>query len=466
MNASVMNTRMILLAINIILGLGLFAGSPQDSFSQTSTDTNAIRFSEPLNLTNNTRDSVYAQVASHEKYIYVVWQENPPPSVSGIDNSKNYDIFMKKSIDGGLTFGKEINLSNNPGFSEHPQIATSGDNVYVVWIDNSPSADSSSEAAAKNKKIVFTKSADNGNTFGETITLSNVPAADSLNQEIAAAGNNVYVVWQVTPLPTSDQNSVAVGDSDIDANNNGDANSVGGSVSFVSSRDNGETFEKVKNLSDSALKSYPKVAAYGDKVYMVWNVGIIGDDINIGNGKGNNNNNNNNNSVTGNGIFFAKSFDNGDNFSNSIKLDSEWNSIGESQVAAYGNNVYIVWGGNPDELVAGNLFYTRSTDNGTSFTTARSLTVKGVTLNVEVAADNDDVYIAFQGVLPDDNQEIYIRRSSDAGVTFPTPSENISNNSGISECTSIVISGGTEGVYLAWEDSPAGNHEILFARNI
>lgn len=167
MSTLVMNTRIILLAINVILGLGSFVASAQDSFSQTSTstDTKALRFSEPLNLTNNTRDSVYAQVASHEKNIYVVWQENPlPSSISGNDdNGVNYDIFIKKSVDGGLTFGKEINLSNNPGFSEHPQIATSGNNVYVAWIDNSPLIDSSSEAAEKNKKIMFRKSADNGN---------------------------------------------------------------------------------------------------------------------------------------------------------------------------------------------------------------------------------------------------------------------------------------------------------------
>jgi hypothetical protein len=402
-------------------------------------------------------------VASHEKNIYVVWQENPPSSISDNDNSVNYDIFMKKSIDGGLTFGKEINLSNNPGFSEHPQIATSGNNIYVVWIDNSPSTDSSSEAAAaKNKKIMFRKSADNGNTFGETITLSNVPAADSFNQEIAAAGNNVYVVWQVTPLPTADQNGVAIGDSDIDADNNSDANSVGdtgfgSSVSFVSSRDNGETFEEVKNLSDSALKSYPKVAAYEDKVYVIWNVGIMGDDINRENGKGN--------SMTGNGIFLTKSLDNGRSFGKTIKLNTDSDPIGESQVAAYGNNVYVVWGGNPDDKVAGNLFYARSSNNGISFTTARPLTERD-TLNVEVAARNNTVYIAWQGILPNGNEEIYIKRSSDVGVTFPPSTENISKNNGISECTSIVISGGTEGVYLTWEDSPAGNHEILFARNI
>ena len=29
-----------------------------------------------------------------------------------------------------------INLSNNTGFSEHPQISASGNNVYIVWVDD------------------------------------------------------------------------------------------------------------------------------------------------------------------------------------------------------------------------------------------------------------------------------------------------------------------------------------------
>src|ERR671925_529148 len=96
MNAPIMNTMIILLAINMILGLGSFVASTQDSFSQTSTDTSALRFSESVNLTNNPQDSVYAQVASHEKSIYVVWQENPPSLMADNDNSINYDIFIKK----------------------------------------------------------------------------------------------------------------------------------------------------------------------------------------------------------------------------------------------------------------------------------------------------------------------------------------------------------------------------------
>jgi hypothetical protein len=405
-----------------------------------------LRFSEPVNLTNNQHDSVYAQVATHGSNVYMVWQENPQAYDVSNDNP-NYDIFMKKSIDGGLTFGKEINLSNNPGFSEHPQIAASGNNVYIVWIDNSPIIGSSE--TSESKKILLRKSVDQGNTFDETSILSSNNSVDSINQEITATGNNVYVVWQDTPLAAAEDPDIASG-----AQNSSNINHEKyGRIMFTSSENSGESFIRPKGLSNDAYKSYPKVGAFGDSVYVVWNVGIINktSDGNSQNGMG------------PNGVFFSRSSDNGINFSEPLKINANWESVGESQVATNGKNVYVVWGGNPDEKVSGNLYYTRSSDNGSTFSTPQSLTDKN-TLNVEVAADNNNAYIAWQGVLPDGNEEIFIKESSDAGATFTMTNENISKNKGISECTSIAISQDSKVVYLAWEDSPSNNHEILFSQ--
>jgi hypothetical protein len=417
-----------------------------------------LSFSEPVNLTNNQRDSVYAQVATQGNNVYIVWQENPPSPVTSSDNEINYDIFIKKSIDGGLTFGKEINLSYNPGFSEHPQIAASGNNVYVVWIDNSPVTGSSE--TSENKKILLRKSVDQGDTFGETSTLSSTKNVDSFNQEITAAGNDVYVVWQDAPLAIADDTDFIGGGQDSSAYNNSHKNSninhqKYSSIMFTSSEDGGENFIQPKSLSNGAYKSYPKVGAYEDSVYVVWNVGIIGDTGNASS----------QNDTTPDSIFFARSFDNGVNFSDPLKLNAEWDTIGESQVAASGKNVYVVWGGNPDEKVAGNLYFTRSTDNGATFSTPQSLTEKN-TLNVEIAADNSNAYVAWQGVLPDGNEEIFVKESLDAGVTFTMANKNISRNEGISECTSIAISKEMKVVYLAWEDSPEDNHEILLSQGV
>ena len=65
-------------------------------------------------------------------------------------------------------------------------IATSGDNnVYISWWSNKTG----------NDEVMFKASTNSGKTFGNKINLSNTPNADSINAEINAAGNNVYVSW-------------------------------------------------------------------------------------------------------------------------------------------------------------------------------------------------------------------------------------------------------------------------------
>src|SRR5918999_544584 len=233
-----------LLAINIIVSVVSFTSYTthqqvyaqsidDDDDANTNNDDDSMSFTTPINLTNNTRDSVYAQIASFGKNVYMVWQENnPDPSgqnnnannnINYNDDYENYDIYIKKSTDGGLTFSKEINLSKNPGFSEHPQIAISGNNVYVAWIDDASS--SSSSSSTKNQEIYFRKSINGGNTFDKIINLSNSSNADSYNLEITAAGNNVYAVWQDTTLPTADVETSSSGGGsggDINADNNSD----------------------------------------------------------------------------------------------------------------------------------------------------------------------------------------------------------------------------------------------------
>ena len=461
-----------LLAVNILVGVisfntytnyqQIYAQKVDDTNTNSDADHNSISFSKSINLTNNTRDSVYGQVASYKNNVYVVWQENNPDSFDdnkangAYNNYRNYDIYIKKSIDGGLTFSKEMNLSNNPGFSEHPQIAISGNNVYVAWIDDN-TLSSSSTTIAKNKEILFRKSIDGGNTFDKIINLSNSSNLDSYNQEIAAAENNVYVIWQDTAGPTADYDT----GSNVNADNNSDRSSISdkqnSSIVFRASTDGGNTFEKVKKLSNSAFESYPKITAFEKSVYIVWNVGIIGDVRHDDNSSSNN---------IYNGIFFTKSLDNGNSFSHTIKLNSDLNSIGESQIAAYRNNVYVVWGGNPDEKVVGNMFFVKSSDNGDSFHQPLSLIDEKNSLNVEViAGKNNMVYVAWQALLPDDNEEILLKKSSDNGATFTNINENISKNEGISECTSIAVSENNK-VYVIWEDDTSGNHEILFAKNI
>ena len=420
-------------------------------------------------LTNNSTDSVYPRVDAFGNKVFVVWQQLVSPvssmvnasnnnnSSSFVANGSNYDIFIKKSIDGGVTFDKAINLSNNSGFSEHPHLAVYGNNVYVTWLDNDTSTN-------KKKEIFFTKSSDGGQTFSNVIHLdrfannsdidsnnnnNNSKLGNSNNPEISAFGNKVYVVWNQEP-----QN--------YDNNNGNDTNPFVYKILFRASDDGGSTFKSIKTLSTNATYfSYPKITdaasssiSNKSNVYIVWNVGFPIDDP----------------YKKVEGIFFTKSSDGGDNFDTISKISGPIKSIGKPQITSYGNNIYVVWAGIPDFRIGGNIFYTKGVDSDSyiSFTNPISLS-NNKSINVDVAVNKDAIYVVGEGLYSDTNDDIFIIKGKDdnSNQSFIKNAINLSNNRGLSECPSISLSdnNSNNGIYyIVWEDSTPGKHEIFFIR--
>jgi hypothetical protein len=378
----------------------------QYSIVSESRDNNSLPvvFENATNLTNNPMDSVYGQVAAWNSNVYLLWQDSIP------SDHTNYDIFIKKSNDNGTTFGSSVNLSNNSGFSEHPQIAAYDNNVYAIWADDT----------SGNREVLFTRSVDNGTSFDKIKNLSN-NTSDSFNQEIAVFGDTVYVVW----LDQSEE--------DDETN-----------ILLKASGDGGETFGRTVNISSNAnQETFPKVAAFEGSVYIAWNTAdnLLDERDNEG-------------------LFFVRSLDGGNTFDNIIKLNHE-NDFGELQIAAFDETVYVASGGLPSVDVNGVLF-TKSNDGGRSFSEPVTIDENGRfvnSLNVEVSAyDERFSYVAAQ-VSVSGNEEILLLEMTDNNSTKVL---NLSNNPKISECPSIAIEG--DNIYVVWEDMTPGNHEILYAK--
>ena len=368
-------------------------------------DSNSLPvvFENATNLTNNPMDSVYGQVAAWDNNVYMLWQDSVHPGYT------NYDIFIKTSRDNGTTFGTPVNLSNNPGFSEHPQIATYDNQVYAIWADDS----------SGNREVLFTRSQDNGATFETTSNLSN-NTSDSFNQEISVFGDDVYVVWL---------------DRDEDGNTN---------ILLRSSADGGTTFGGTVNISNNANEeTFPKVTAYEGNVYVAWNVidETLGERENQG-------------------LFLVKSQDGGNTFGDMITLNQE-NDFGELQIAAYNETVYVAAGG-LHTVDVDSLFFSVSTDAGNSFSGPVTIDNSDTfvnPLNVEVGAyDEQFSYIAAQ-ISISGNEEILLIEMHGNNSTRVM---NLSNNPKISECPSIAMAG--DNIYVVWEDMTPGNHEILYAK--
>ena len=380
----------------------------QYSIVSESRDNNSLPvvFENATNLTNNPLDSVYGQVAAWNNNVYVLWQDSMP------SGNRNYDIFIKNSVDNGNTFGSPVNLSNNSGFSEHPQIAAYNNNVYAIWADDT----------SGNREVLFTRSEDNGSSFFGTIKNLSNSTSDSFNHEIAVFGDNVYVIWL----------DRAEGDN--------------AKILLKASDDGGATFGRTVNISSNANdETFPKVAAYKDSVYIAWN---------MADGELDKSNNE--------GLFFVSSLDGGSTFDNMTKLNPEKDS-GEAQVAAFNDAVYVVSGGLHSVNVDGPIFM-KSNDGGKSFSEPVTLDQNGTFINptnVEVGAyDEEFSYVAAQ-VSVSGNEEIFLLEmtGNNLGQVF-----NLSNNAKISECPSIAMAGNN--IYVVWEDMTPGNHDILYAKGI
>jgi len=171
-------------------------------FSKVVNQSDDSEYSQLYNLSNNKNDSVYGQIQSIDKNnLSLVWQDSNFKIRTSNLEDRNYDIFFRNVNLDNILSNETLNISNNSGFSEHPHIASSGNNTYLVWVDNS-----------NGHKQVFLRSSENaGETFGKSLILSN-DNVNASNADIYSNDKHVFVVWQQS---NSTHSSVALRVSDI-----------------------------------------------------------------------------------------------------------------------------------------------------------------------------------------------------------------------------------------------------------
>ena len=298
------------------------------------------------------------------------------------------------------------NLSNTPGPSAGPRMVISGDSVYLVW----------EEFTDSNLEIFFASSTDGGTTFSESVNLSNTLDGSSNGPKIAAADDNVYVVWQDT-FPAND-------------------------IFFAASTDGGATFSEPINVSNSSASASPQLAASGDNVYLAWEDSALGNPD----------------------IFFAASTDGGATFSESINVSNTTDGFSSTAQLAVSENgiINLAW---VDAEISTDIFLASSTDGGTTFSEPINVsnTEGGAPSLSGIAATGDSVYVVWQDVIP--GIEIFLASSTDGGTTFSDP-VNVSVNEGISVSPVLSVhQADPSSIYVAWVDDTdtGGSFDIFFA---
>jgi hypothetical protein len=143
-------------------------------YCKRSTD-GGLNWGADTRLTNNSSASVFPSVSASGTLVNIVWSDN---------RDGNYEIYCKRSTDDGLNWGTDTRITGNSAFSENPSVSVSGQTVHIVWDDNRDG----------NYEIYFNRSTDGGVNWSADTRLTN-NAGDSKYPSVSVSGSLVNVVW-------------------------------------------------------------------------------------------------------------------------------------------------------------------------------------------------------------------------------------------------------------------------------
>jgi hypothetical protein len=245
-------------------------------YYKRSTDA-GVNWEADTRLTNNSALSAWPSVAVSGSIVHVVWED---------ERDGNYEIYYKRSTDGGVTWEADTRLTNNSAWSEFPSVAVSGSMVQVVWNDERDG----------NNEIYYKRSTDAGVTWEADTRLTN-NSAPSWIPSVAVSGSIVHVVWF-------------------------DARDGNYEIYYKRSTDGGVNWEADTRLTNnSAWSEFPSVAVSGSTVHVVWY------DRRDGN----------------NEIYYKRSTAGGVTWGADTRLTNNSAYSGGPSVAVSGSTVHVVW---------------------------------------------------------------------------------------------------------------------------
>src|SRR5574340_1421070 len=376
-----------------------------------------------LSTTANQANATYAiysrisQTVASGNAVFVTWDQS---------TANNTYILFKKSLDGGTTFGKTLEIASNVGVAIDQRVAISQNNTYIAWGTNT-----------NTPHIFFRKSSDYGNTFGPSLILSDPYPICSGLHNLIATGSNVYVLFScynsaskegsIIFRASSDygntfQNPVIIFKGNHISSGSGVSIAVNGSniylafqssddlshpsdVIFKSSHDGGMSFSDLLTLSNgTAWHTYPNVTSFDNHVYVIW-VDYDGTDFKS--------------------LLLRKSDDHGKTFGNVIRLHETAPEFGIESVPsiiASDGKVYVKWQEMNFPLNSSeqkqSVMLTTSSNNGESFDTVSDISGKQTfdLTHSEIASANHNLYLTGDSV--EKNHDIFFIASHDGGYTF------------------------------------------------
>jgi hypothetical protein len=366
-----------------------------------------LSWSHENQITHGSGDSRLVDLVTNSSgnTLHLVWEDTRDESTQ---------VYYKRSVDDGVTWGPDIRLSNlTAGTGEpEPRIGTAGNTVLVFFSNETPTGE----------HIFYVSSVDGGNYFSPPAQLTNDIGYQS-HASVALVGSTIHFVYQ-------------------DQFNNGDEH-----IFYTKSRDAGLTWQdKVALTNTSHAQDHdPAIAAVNERVFVTWCRYNQYDEA----------------------IYAKASFDSGASWKPDVQI-SEYSPASFQEFSAIGSNgtqVHVAWSSQEIQ-------YSQSEDSGITWSTPIPLTnttrqylaprISVVNSHIQIVS----AAISTVGTLPQINvdSDVYYVSSSDGGMNWIKPLSLTTHEFGKLSLAPVIWSQGNA-TFVAWEDNRNGRLSIFFMSN-
>ena len=352
-------------------------------------------------LTWNSGTSGHKSIAvDNNNTLHLIWTDDTPG---------NYELFYRKSTDGGATWSASKRITYNSGWSHGPVgVTDSSNHLHVLWRDDSTGV----------IEIYYKKSTDGGATWSVTKRLTYTSAGiKGVPRMDIDTSNNLHAVWYDSRFGNEE-------------------------IIYKRSTDGGATWSAQKRMTFTSGWSADNrvIIVPGNDVYILY-----GDDT-PGNEE----------------IFYKKSTDSGVTWSAPKRLTYSSGDSREPQLAFDSSlNLFLIY----NDETPGNqeIFYKKSTNAGGTWSSPKRMTYNsGDSEQQSLSVDGGDILHMIWSDNTSTNQEIYHKKSTDGGFFWSTP-KRLTYNSGSSIFPTIALDS-LDDIHMVWNDDTPGNYEVYYKK--
>jgi len=320
----------------------------KEIYYKRSTD-GGITWEADRRLTNNSSVSEWPSIFVSNLDVHVIWYD-------GRDGDT--EIYYKRSIDGGASWGADMRLTISADYSFNPTLSISGQAVHVIWYDNRDG----------NKEIYYKRSNNGGATWGADTRLTN-NSEISWDPAVEASDNFVHVVWW-------------------------DERDGNYEIYYKRSIDGGANWgTDIRLTNNSALSGFVNISVLDSLVFVFWN------DERDGN----------------NEIYFKQSSNSGTNWGADTRLTDNAGHSERPSSFISGQSLHVTW---EDDRDGNNeIYYKRSTDGGISWEEDTRLTNDPDDSDRPFISVTDSIVGVIWMDNRDGNSEIYYKRNPTGNPT-------------------------------------------------